>query len=160
MIVLEQLMRDKEIPKVPIYLDGMIWEATAIHTAYPEFLNSKLRAQTFQKGKNPLLSDVFVRVDGHEMRQKIIDDTESCIVLATSGMMVGGICVIIGFFPSRVEIQSPVYCTPEENEPSPSKQLMGSCSQFTYNQHCNLMPDSHKQNNPNLAGIKTSYCSP
>ena len=90
MIVLEQLMRKKEIPKVPVYLDGMIWEATAIHTAYPEYLNNKLRIQTFQKGKNPLLSDIFERVDGHEMRQKIIGSPDSCIVLATSGMMVGG----------------------------------------------------------------------
>lgn len=35
MIVLENLVRSKEIPEIPVYLDGMIWEATAIHTAYP-----------------------------------------------------------------------------------------------------------------------------
>ena len=90
MIVLEQLMSKKEIPTVPVYLDGMIWEATAIHTAYPEYLNNKLRSQTFQKGKNPLLSDIFIRIENHEMRQKIINDVDPCIVLATSGMMVGG----------------------------------------------------------------------
>ena len=90
MIVLEDLMRKKKIPKVPVYLDGMIWEATAIHTAYPEYLNNKLRAKIFQKGENPLLSKIFVRVDTHEMRQEIINDPASCIVLATSGMMSGG----------------------------------------------------------------------
>jgi len=90
MIVLENLMRKKAIPYVPVYLDGMIWEATAIHTAYPEYLNSKLRAQTFREGENPLLSKIFVRVDGQEMRQKIIGDPDPCIVLATSGMMSGG----------------------------------------------------------------------
>ena len=91
MIVLENLVRTKKIPKINAYLDGMIWEATAIHTAYPEYLNNKLRNQIFQKGQNPLLSDIFKRVDGHEMRQKIINDhPESCVVLATSGMMNGG----------------------------------------------------------------------
>ncbi len=90
MIVIEDLMRTKKIPKVPVYLDGMIWEATAIHTAYPEYLNNKLRVQIFQKGENPLLSEIFERVDSHEMRQKIIQDPGSCIVLATSGMMNGG----------------------------------------------------------------------
>jgi KH/beta-lactamase-domain protein len=90
MIVLEDLMRNKSIPKAPVYLDGMIWEATAIHTAYPEYLNSKLRAQTFQKGENPLLSDIFVRVEDQEMRQRILGDPDPCIVLATSGMMSGG----------------------------------------------------------------------
>lgn len=101
MIVLEDLMRKKAIPKVPVYLDGMIWEATAIHTAYPEYLNSKLRAQTFQKGKNPLLSEIFVRVDGQEMRQKIIGDPDPCIVLATSGMMSGG--PVMEYFKSWAE---------------------------------------------------------
>ena len=90
MIVLEDLMSKKEIPTVPVYLDGMIWEATAIHTAYPEYLNNKLRAQIFQKGENPLLSDIFERVDTHETRQKIIGSSDPCIVLATSGMLNGG----------------------------------------------------------------------
>jgi len=90
MIVLEDLVRNKLLPKIPVYLDGMIWEATAIHTAYPEYLNSKLRIQTFQKGDNPLLSDIFVRVENQDMRQKILADPDPCIVLATSGMMSGG----------------------------------------------------------------------
>ena len=90
MIVLENLVRNKDIPETPVYLDGMIWEATAIHTAYPEYLNNRLRSQIFQKGENPLLSDIFKRVDSVEMREKIIADSDPCVVLATSGMMNGG----------------------------------------------------------------------
>lgn len=90
MVVLEELMRTKRIPRVPVYLDGMIWEATAIHTAYPEYLNSQLRTQIFQVGRNPFLSDVFNRVDSMDMRENILNDPDSCVVLATSGMMNGG----------------------------------------------------------------------
>ena len=91
MIVLENLVRTKKIPEIPVFLDGMIWEATAIHTAYPEYLNNKLRAQIFQQGENPLLSEIFKRVDSNEMRQDIIGNhPKSCVVLATSGMMNGG----------------------------------------------------------------------
>lgn len=90
MLVLEDMMRSGAVEQVPIYLDGMIYEATAIHTAYPEFLNNKLRNQIFHEGKNPLLSDIFERVDSHESRQRIIEDPEPCIVLATAGMMNGG----------------------------------------------------------------------
>ena len=90
MLVLEELMRNHQIQKAPIYLDGMIWEATAIHTAYPEYLNSQLRTQIFQMGENPFLSEVFKRVDSSEMRERICNDPEPCIVLATSGMMNGG----------------------------------------------------------------------
>ncbi len=90
MLVLEERMRAGQIPKVPVYLDGMIFEATAIHTAYPEFLNSQLRTQIFQQGDNPFLSDIFRRVDSGQMRSGILDSKEPCIVLATSGMMSGG----------------------------------------------------------------------
>ncbi len=90
MLVLEEMMREGKLPRVPVYLDGMIFEATAIHTAYPEFLNSQLRTQIFQQGDNPFLSDVFHRVDSSQMRNGILDSREPCIVLATSGMMSGG----------------------------------------------------------------------
>ncbi|MGD0249493.1 MAG: beta-CASP ribonuclease aCPSF1 [Thermoplasmata archaeon] len=90
MLVLEEKMREGKIPRVPVYLDGMIFEATAIHTAYPEYLNSQLRTQIFQQGDNPFLSDIFHRVDSGQMRSGILDSKEPCIILATSGMMSGG----------------------------------------------------------------------
>ncbi|EMR73505.1 KH-domain/beta-lactamase-domain protein [Thermoplasmatales archaeon SCGC AB-539-N05] len=90
MIVLENLMKNEGIPKVPVYLDGMIWEATAIHTAYPEYLNNQLRGLIFHKGENPLISEIFKRVDSYEMRQELVASKDPCIVLATSGMLNGG----------------------------------------------------------------------
>ena len=68
----------------------MIWEATAIHTAYPEYLNSSLRTEIFQKGNNPFLNPMFHRVENSEMRERICHSPEPCIVLATGGMMSGG----------------------------------------------------------------------
>ena len=90
MLVLEEKMREGKIPRVPVYLDGMIFEATAIHTAYPEFLNSQLRTQIFQQGDNPFLSDIFHRIDSQQMRATVLDSKEPSIILATSGMMSGG----------------------------------------------------------------------
>ncbi|MCI4331636.1 MAG: beta-CASP ribonuclease aCPSF1 [Thermoplasmata archaeon] len=90
MLVLEERMREGKIPRAPVYLDGMIFEATAIHTAYPEYLNSQLRTQIFQQGDNPFLSDVFHRIDSSSMRMSVLDSKDPCIILATSGMMSGG----------------------------------------------------------------------
>ena len=39
MIVLDEYIRHGIIEEVPVYIDGMIWEATAIHTARPEYLS-------------------------------------------------------------------------------------------------------------------------
>ncbi|MDK2782220.1 MAG: uncharacterized protein PWR13_1248 [Archaeoglobi archaeon] len=90
MIVLEGAMRNGVIEEVPIYLDGMIWEATAIHTAYPEYLNSELRNLIFNQGVNPFLSENFKQVDSSSKRAEILDSSEPCIVLSTSGMLNGG----------------------------------------------------------------------
>ncbi|HIH96729.1 MAG TPA: beta-CASP ribonuclease aCPSF1 [Thermoplasmata archaeon] len=90
MVVLEQLIRDGIIPEVPIYLDGMIWEATAIHTAYPQYLNNELKQRILYKNENPFLSPLFERVDSVEKRVEIIDSSSPAIVLATSGMLNGG----------------------------------------------------------------------
>ncbi|HKM09919.1 MAG TPA: beta-CASP ribonuclease aCPSF1 [Candidatus Methanomethylophilaceae archaeon] len=90
MLVIEELMRTGKIPKQNVYLDGMIWEATAIHTAHPEFLNTQLRTKIFQQDENPFLSPIFKRVETSGMREEICHSPDPCIVLATSGMMSGG----------------------------------------------------------------------
>lgn len=89
MIVLEEYMREGLIDQVPIYIDGMIWEATAIHTARPEYLSKDLRDQIFHKGHNPFISEVFHKVSGMEERQEIVDG-KPAIILSTSGMLTGG----------------------------------------------------------------------
>ena len=90
MIIIERLMREKKIPDAPVYLDGMLWDITAIHTAYPEFLNRNIRQQIFHKENNPFLSPIFKRVGSHKERQQIILEEGPCLILATSGMLAGG----------------------------------------------------------------------
>jgi hypothetical protein len=89
MLVLEEAIRSGKIDRTNVYLDGMIWEATAVHTAYPEYLNNELKERIFEEN-NPFLSDIFVRVDSREMRSRIMSEPEPCVVLATAGMMNGG----------------------------------------------------------------------
>ena len=88
-IVLEEYISKGIIDKVPVFLDGLISEATAIHTANPDFLSSDLREKILHQGKNPFLSDFFTTVNSHEERLDIIKGGPS-IILATSGMLIGG----------------------------------------------------------------------
>ncbi|MDD4282147.1 MAG: beta-CASP ribonuclease aCPSF1, partial [Candidatus Methanofastidiosa archaeon] len=89
MIVLEEAVRTGVLPDVPIYLDGMIWEATAIHTAYPEYLSKAVRDQIFHQELNPFLSKTFENVRSSAKRKEIIEG-EPAIIMATSGMLIGG----------------------------------------------------------------------
>ncbi|MEM4397455.1 MAG: beta-CASP ribonuclease aCPSF1, partial [Candidatus Woesearchaeota archaeon] len=90
MIMIEELVRTKEIEEIPVFVDGLVWDITAIHTAYPEYLNADIRKQIFHKDNNPFLSKIFKEVGSQKERQQVIEETGSCIILATSGMLVGG----------------------------------------------------------------------
>jgi KH/beta-lactamase-domain protein len=90
MMVLEEAMRTDKIPEMPVHLDGMIWEATAIHTTYPEYLRDELRDRIFHEDENPFLADQFNHIDGGEEERQEVADGGPCIILSTSGMMTGG----------------------------------------------------------------------
>ncbi|MDS0298187.1 beta-CASP ribonuclease aCPSF1 [Halogeometricum sp. S1BR25-6] len=90
MLVLEEAMRSGKIPSMPVHLDGMIWEATAIHTTYPEYLRDDLRDRIFHEDENPFLAEEFNHIDGGEEERQEVTDGGPAIVLSTSGMVTGG----------------------------------------------------------------------
>ena len=91
MIAIDELFKSGKVKPVTVWLDGMISEATAIHSSHPNFLNRELRKQLLKGGdQNPFNSPWFKQVESHKQRESILLDTNSCIVLATSGMMTGG----------------------------------------------------------------------
>jgi KH/beta-lactamase-domain protein len=89
MLVLEEYIRKRMLREIPVYIDGMISEATAIHTTHPEYLSKELRERIFHQGSNPFLADFFQQVEGASTRPDIIEG-DPCIVMATSGMLSGG----------------------------------------------------------------------
>ncbi len=89
MLILDRYMRQGLIKEVPVFIEGMISEATAIHTAYPEYLAKEVRNSILYEGVNPFKSDYFTIVEHPSARQEIVDGEQS-IIMATSGMMEGG----------------------------------------------------------------------
>ena len=90
MVVLNSAFRRGLINNIPVYIDGMVWDITAIHSAYPEFMNTNLKKLIFHKDENPFLSKQFTRVGSSKERKQVIEEESSCVILATSGMLVGG----------------------------------------------------------------------
>ncbi|MFA1611293.1 beta-CASP ribonuclease aCPSF1 [Halobellus rubicundus] len=90
MLVLEEAMREGKIPSMPVHLDGMIWEATAIHTTYPEYLRDDLSDRILHEDENPFLADEFNHIDGGDDERRDVADGDPAIVLSTSGMVTGG----------------------------------------------------------------------
>jgi len=90
MLAIEAMVREGKMAPVSVYIDGMVWDVTAIHTAYPEYLNNSIRKLIFHKDQNPFLHEIFKRVGSQKERMDIIENTGPCVILATSGMLTGG----------------------------------------------------------------------
>lgn len=90
MLMIEDLVRTGQMEPIPVYIDGLVWDVTAIHTAYPEYLNANVRKSIFHKDANPFLAPIFRRVGSKKERKQVIEETAPCVILATSGMLVGG----------------------------------------------------------------------
>ena len=89
MLIIQKAIKEGKIPKVPVYLQGMVWDITAIHTAYPDFLSNGLKRQIFHKDENPFLDPIFQRVGSRKEMEQVIEGGP-CVIIATSGMMEGG----------------------------------------------------------------------
>ncbi|HIH49885.1 MAG: beta-CASP ribonuclease aCPSF1 [Candidatus Micrarchaeaceae archaeon] len=90
-MVLENYMMNKPEYKldVPVYLDGMILEASAMHTAYPEYLKESLRNRILNN-RSPFESEIFEIIKGE--REEIFEKGPG-VILASGGMMNGGASV-------------------------------------------------------------------
>lgn len=87
MLVINNALKNKLIPEVPVYVTGLFDEVTAIHTAYPEWLSREVRDAILYRDENPFVSDQFKRIEGY---REDIAQGEPSIILATSGMLNGG----------------------------------------------------------------------
>jgi uncharacterized protein len=87
-LVLENYMMNKPEYKmdIPVYLDGMILEASAIHTAYPEYLKDSLKNRILNN-RSPFESEIFEIIKGE--REEVFDKGPA-VILASGGMMNGG----------------------------------------------------------------------
>jgi len=88
MLILDNAIRNKKIPEVPIYVDGMISEVTAIHASFPNYLSKDLR-EMMVNGVNPFKSEYLIPVKNSIPKEEITEGRRN-IILSPSGMLEGG----------------------------------------------------------------------
>ncbi|MCX8195215.1 MAG: beta-CASP ribonuclease aCPSF1 [Candidatus Micrarchaeota archaeon] len=86
MLVMEEYASKNKDFNYPVYLDGMILEASAIHTAYPEYLRHNIQRRILSND-SPFESRIFEPVK--KDRQEIAEG-DPCVIIAPSGMLSGG----------------------------------------------------------------------
>ena len=90
MMVIDKYMKSGELTESPVFMEGMIQEATAIHEAHPEYLERSLKQKILETDDNPFDSEYFTNIEHADSRDEPLREDSPCIVIATSGMLEGG----------------------------------------------------------------------
>ncbi|MCX6798805.1 MAG: beta-CASP ribonuclease aCPSF1 [Candidatus Diapherotrites archaeon] len=92
LLVLENFYRTGVLD-AKCYIDGMTKEASAIHTAYPEYLRKGVQRRILQND-SPFTAEIFQTINnGKDVNGKTRDEIlqeKGAIVIASSGMLTGG----------------------------------------------------------------------
>ena len=90
MMVIDHYMKGGGMVEAPVFTEGMISEASAIHEAYPEYLARELRQKILETDDNPFDSEYFTNIEHGDARGEAMREDSPGIILATSGMLEGG----------------------------------------------------------------------
>ena len=90
MMVIDHYMKAGQMVESPVFMEGMISEASAIHESYPEYLARDLRQKILETDDNPFDSEYFTNVEHPDAREEPLREGSPCIIIATSGMLEGG----------------------------------------------------------------------
>ncbi len=134
--VINRAYREKRIPPIPVYVDGMVYEVTALYTAYINHLAKPIR-EAIEKGENPFISDIVIYVNDQSKRQEALNTQEPAIILATSGMMQGG--PIIEYFKRYAEDPNSALAFVSYQAPGTlGRRLMEGEREFTFEENGTL----------------------
>ena len=88
--VLNELLKEKAIPSIPIYVDSpLATDITDVFTYHKEYLNVKTR-QEIEEGRNPFESLNFKFIREQDESKRLNNDKRAMIIIAGSGMCESG----------------------------------------------------------------------
>jgi len=90
LLILDDFMNSGTLPKVPIYIDGMIKKALRIYRHNVIYCRKEIQRRILMSDYDPFRSDNFVPIERKGMRNKIIAEPQSSIIVTTGGMLTGG----------------------------------------------------------------------
>lgn len=123
LLTLREAMRRDQIPRFPVYADGMVRAVCAAYRAHPVHLQRRLRAQ-LAKGRDPFFDEQlgFAAVGSRAHRDEIIAGPPCCVV-ASSGMLAGGASPLYARAWGGEEA-SLIAVTGYQDEESPGRKLL------------------------------------
>lgn len=87
LLAILNLIKQQLIPPLPIFIEGMIDEVSAVHMTFPEYLSQTVRNMIYND-ENPFTSENIHIYRGENKEE--VTNTRPAVILATSGMLTGG----------------------------------------------------------------------
>ncbi|MBV7272235.1 MBL fold metallo-hydrolase [Clostridiaceae bacterium UIB06] len=122
LLILKKAINKKIIKGINIYVDGMIKDINRVYKLNPVYLRNSL-AKKILKGVEPFYDDNIIPVDKKELREKIAEDKEACIIVASSGMITGGPSQYYAEKLASME-RAYIVITGYQDEESPGRKLL------------------------------------
>lgn len=89
LLILKKAITKKQLGNVKIYVDGMVQNINTVIKNNPLYLKESL-GKKILKEKEIFYDDNVIKVEDDKEREKIVTSTSTCIIVTSSGMLVGG----------------------------------------------------------------------
>ena len=90
LLMLDDYINSGILPKVPIYVDGMVNKVMRIYRHNVIYCRKELQMRILMSDYDPFKSANFIPIESKVQRSKAASEGESCIIVTTSGMLTGG----------------------------------------------------------------------
>lgn len=122
LLILRAAIQNKEIPAVPIYVDGMVRDINTMYTRNPTYLKNAL-GKRILKGNEPFYTKEIQPVAPMQNRDDLLSGTDPVILLSSSGMLTGGPSAQYASRLAPLE-NACIIITGYQDEESPGRQLL------------------------------------
>lgn len=121
LLVLREALRNGQMPRVPVFVDGMVRAVCGVYPQHEQYLAPQLQKQMRAVG-HPFFGSDVVAVADLKHRQQIVAGG-ACVVVASSGMLSGGPSA---YFASEfvAHEQDAIIITGYQDEESPGRALL------------------------------------
>mgnify|MGYP001011291904 CR=1 FL=1 len=120
LLIIREAMQQNRLPKVPVFVDGMVRPVCGIYAAYDRYVSRALLHEARQG--HPFYNQYISPVSLPSQRNQVLQ-TAPCIIVASSGMLTGGPSA---FYAMNLVSSSrdAIFITGYQDEESPGRALL------------------------------------
>lgn len=122
LLIIKSAINKGKLPKVKVYVDGMIKNINMVYKNNPLYLKGSL-GKKILRGTEPFYDDNISPVENKEEREKLLDSKETVIIISSSGMMTGGPSQYYGEKIAGME-NGYIVITGYQDEEAPGRKLL------------------------------------